>query len=104
MGYLKPISDMVTDTAATLNIIKEGGSIKDNKNYIVQSIVFKDMNIDECLKWIEKYNYKFNKVDYKKNNVIRFRQYTPNYVKKKGYNDYITHKINNNISLVIVYK
>jgi hypothetical protein len=104
MGYLKPISDMVTNTAATLNIIKEGGKINDKKNYIVQSIVFKNMSIDECIKFCIEHKYKYNKVDYKKNGVIRIRQYTPSYLKTKGYNEYTTHKINNNISLIIVYK
>ena len=103
MGYLKPISDMVTDTAATLNIIKEGGNIKNEKDYIIQSIIFKNMNLDDCIKFCKEHKYKYNKVDYNKK-TIRIRQYTPNYLKKKGYNDYITHKINNNISLIIVYK
>jgi hypothetical protein len=108
MGYLKPISDMVTDTAATLNIIKEGGKINDKindkQNYIVQSIIFKNMSIDECIKFCQENNFKFNKVIYKKNNSIVIRQYTPNYVKKKGYINYVTHKVNNNIILNVVYK
>jgi hypothetical protein len=87
-----------------LNIIKEGGSLKNEKNYIVQSIVFKNMSVDECIKFCIEHKYKYNKVDYKKNGVIRIRQYTPSYLKTKGYNEYTTHKINNNISLIIVYK
>jgi hypothetical protein len=104
MGYLKPISDMVTNTAATLNIIKEGGTINDKKNYIVQSIVFKNMSIDECIKFCQENDFNFNKVDYKKNGIIQIRQYTKNYLKKKDFIVYKTHKVNNNISLIVVYK
>ena len=107
MGYIKPISDIITDTAASINIIKEGGTIKNKKDYIVQSIIFENMNEKDCLNFCIEHKYKFNKVDIKENKIIIIRQYTPNYLKKKGYSKYIkSHTYGNNekISLIIAYK
>ena len=102
--YLKKISDVVTDTAAVTDMIVRGGTIKTEKEYIIQSIIFKDYDIDDVVNFCIHHDYKFKKIDYKKNNTIRARQYNPQYLKTKGYTEYKTHKINNNISFVIAYK
>jgi hypothetical protein len=97
LGYLKILSDKITDLGASMNIIKEGGRIKNN--YIIQSILF-DKNkydINKASLWLYDNNFKFNKVDIT-DNFLRFRQTRP--LKKYKY---YTRKHNKYIKYIIAY-
>ena len=102
LGYLKYISDKLTDTASILDKVYHGGKIID---YRIQSILFnkKKMNLDECKKWILDKKLKIKKIDETKN-YYRFRQLGNQYIKSKGYNDYNTIDIDKDIKMIIVYK
>jgi len=67
----------------------------------IQSIIFKlgppyNWNISESKNWLRSHNFIYKKVDIT-SNYLRFRQFYP----KKEYN-YITKKISNGISLIIL--
>lgn len=75
-----------------------------DKKYIIQSIIFNNVKKDYIINFCKEHNFKHNKMDFKDNNIIRVRQYNPDYIEKNGFNIYRIHKINNNISFVIAYK
>jgi len=73
---------------------------------IIQSVLFRNnvYNIPDCLKWLKTYNLNSNKVD-KTLKFYRWRQVSPNFLRKEGYNHYITKTIDNgNILLIEAYK
>ena len=88
----------------TIKQIK-GGSIMKNKNYVVQTILFKKSmwNDREAVKWLKKHNYRGVEVD-EKENTLRYRQYEPEYVKSLGFKKYKTKELNDGIDIVLVYK
>ena len=74
-------------------------------NYKVQSVLFdKDnMSLQASIDWIIKEQYKIKKID-ETDTQYRFRQLDPNYLKRKGYTEFRTKKLNDTISLIIAYK
>jgi hypothetical protein len=74
-------------------------------NYKVQSIVFdkSQIDLDEAINWVVNHNDKIKKID-ETETEFRFRQLEPSYLKRKGYTEYRTKKLNDIVSLVIVYK
>lgn len=54
--------------------------------YKVQSIIFnkKLYDLNECIIWLNNNGYKINKVD-ETSNFFRFRQVSPEKLKKEGY-------------------
>jgi hypothetical protein len=102
MGYIKPISDFITNLGARFDIIKQGGNI--NNDFVVQSIIFKKMDLNDCIKFCDNINFKYKKINDKNKNKIVISEFTDNYLKKKGYENKITQKLNNNISLKLIYK
>jgi hypothetical protein len=104
LGYLKNISDTITDTAATVDKLFIGGNIS-NDNSMIQSILFdkNKYNINECNEFLKKYKYKNNKNDIT-NNYYRYHQYNPIYLKKLGYNDYMIKTIKPGLKILLVYK
>lgn len=74
-------------------------------NYKVQSIVFeknKLSSIEEALNWIVEHKYNIKKVD-ETDTQLRFRQLSPDYLKRKGFTEYRTKVLNPVISLILVY-
>lgn len=102
MNYIKPISDFTTKLAATYDIIKQGGNIKNNDYFLIQSIIFKNIELNECIKFCEKIKYDYKKIK-NNNNKIIIQKYTVNYLKKQGYNKKKTLKLNDNISLKTMF-
>jgi hypothetical protein len=104
--YLKKIANTLTDLGGKFNEIIEGTGInqKHSKNYKIQSVVFnkKYWTIPKAKKWLKENNYKCDDVD-KKDNSIRFRQIDPATINKKTWK-YTTHRLENNIDLIILYK
>jgi hypothetical protein len=98
LGYLKILSDKITDLGASMNVIKEGGRVKNN-NYIIQSILFnkEKYDVNKASLWLYEHNFKFNKVDIT-DNYLRFRQSRPS----KKYK-YYTKNINKNIKFIFAY-
>jgi len=74
-------------------------------NYKVQSIVFdkSQIDLDEAIDWVISHKDKVKKID-ETETEWRFRQLEPSYLKRKGYTEYRTKKLNDIVSLVIVYK
>lgn len=74
-------------------------------NFKVQSVLFdkSNMSLQASIDWIIKEQYKIKKID-ETDTQYRFRQLDPNYLKRKGYTEFRTKKLNDSISLVITYK
>lgn len=74
-------------------------------NYKVQSIVFeKDkISLNNAIEWVISHKDKIKKID-ETDTQYRFRQLEPNYLKRKGYKNYVTKKLNDTVSLILVYK
>ena len=74
-------------------------------DYKVQSIVFeKDMiHLQEALDWVVSHGDKVKKID-ETDTQYRFRQLDPTYLKRKGFTEYRTKKLNEIVSLILVYK
>ena len=74
-------------------------------NYKIQSVLFdkNNMSLQASIDWIISEQYKIKKID-ETDTQYRFRQLDPNYLKRKGYTEYRTKKLNDSISLVIAYK
>lgn len=105
-GYLKNISNTVTDLAGRMNEIVLGAGLgavegegfvnrvpDKSENHIVQSIVFmrdQGWTVPQAKKWLKDNDYFYDEVD-KKPNQIRFRQYNPEDLKVKRH--YISEKI-----------
>lgn len=104
--YLRKIANSLTDLGGKFNEIIHGTGIhnKHSKNYKVQSVLFnkKHWTIPKAKKWLKENNYLGLEVD-KKENTLRFRQIDPNTLDKEIWR-YTTHRLDNNIDLVIVYK
>lgn len=104
--YLRSIANTFTDMGGKFNEIIQGTGIikKHNKNYKVQSVVFDKSKWTKlkAKKWLSENNYKNDDIDVKEN-TLRFRQFDPKTVNKKLYR-YTTHRLDNNIDLIIVYK
>ena len=73
--------------------------------YKVQSIVFeKDMiDFQEALDWVISHGDKVKKID-ETDTQFRFRQLDPNYLKRRGYTEYRTKRLNDVVSLIIAYR
>jgi len=72
---------------------------------IVQSVLF-DSNIwdvPNAVAWLVDNNFKVIKI-HKTDKKYRFRQVSPDALKKKGYVNYMIKKLNNGVELVIAYK
>jgi hypothetical protein len=108
LGYLKILSDNLTNLGANLDIIYQGGNLQTKQSLgggVIQSIIFnkKKYNIDDCKKWILDNNYKIKKIDETKK-FYRFRQFNPYYLKKLGYNNYQTKILKPGLEIIIVSK
>ena len=78
-----------------------------NKEYQIHTILFnKHKNkIEDAIKWILDNDYKIGKI-HETTNEYRFRQISPEILKKHGFNQYRTKMIEptREIQLVIAYK
>jgi hypothetical protein len=86
--------------------MSSGGSKSEQKDYLVQSVVFKKSkySLEEAKKWLKENKYKDKGVDEKKS-FWRFRQLNPMTVKLKGFSHYITKPLETSgVELIIVYK
>ena len=74
-------------------------------DYKVQSIVFEKDKIDlqEAFDWVVSHGDKVKKID-ETETQYRFRQLNPDYLKRKGYTEFRTQKLNDVVSLIIAYK
>jgi hypothetical protein len=72
--------------------------------YKIQSILFykKKYSLLDAIDFLMRHNYKIKKLDETKN-YYRFRQYDPNYLKKRGYSRVISKKIGKGILFIIYY-
>ena len=88
MNYIKPISDILTTTAAIGNYILSGGKldnkISEFKNLKLHTILFpkKYYTIEKAKKWLDDNNYKNSKMTEQKN-YYRFQQLGNQYIKNK---------------------
>ncbi len=73
--------------------------------YKVQSIVFeKDMiDFQEALDWVISHGDKVKKID-ETDTQFRFRQLDPNYLKRRGYTEFRTKRLNDVVSLILAYR
>ena len=73
--------------------------------YKVQSIVFEkdQIALQEAIDWVVTHGDKIKKID-ETETQYRFRQLDPSYLKRIGYKEYRTKKLNDIVSLVLVYK
>jgi hypothetical protein len=74
-------------------------------DYKVQSIVFeKDMiGFQEALDWVVAHGDKVKKID-ETETQYRFTQLDPNYLKRRGYTEYRTKRLNDVVSLILAYR
>jgi hypothetical protein len=74
-------------------------------DYKVQSIVFEKDKIDlqEAFDWVVSHGDKVKKID-ETETQYRFRQLNPDYLKRKGFTQFRTQKLNDVVSLILVYK
>jgi hypothetical protein len=104
--YLKKIANAFTDLGGKFNEIIHGTGIhkKHSKSHKDQSVVFdkKHWTVKEAKKWLLENNYTASKVD-RKLNTLRFRQIDPEQFNRDEWK-YTTHRLPDNIELVIVYK
>ena len=73
--------------------------------YKVQSIVFEkdQIALQEAIDWVVTHGDKIKKID-ETETQYRFRQLDPSYLKRIGYKEYRTKKLNDIVSLILVYK
>jgi hypothetical protein len=71
----------------------------------VQSIIIKKDNYDleKACNWIVNNHFQLKKID-ETTNTFRFRQFSPQALRKEGYNNYKTLKLNPDIDLVVAFK
>lgn len=72
--------------------------------YKLQSIIF-DKNLyslEQCINWIKDNGFSLIKVDETKN-YYRFRQASPNFLIKNGYDKVVTKEIHNGIKFILYY-
>ena len=79
--------------------------MSEDPNYKVQSILFdKDkISLDEAIEWVINHKDKINKID-ETETQYRFRQISPEYLKRKGYTEFRTKRLNDTVALIIAYK
>ena len=77
----------------------------DNKNYKISSVYIpkKDYNLSQAIEFLKKHKFKTKKVD-ESEKYYKFRQLSPQTLKKYGFNDYKAKKLANNIIIILVYK
>ena len=104
--YLRKIANAFTDLGGKFNEIIHGTGIhgKHSKTHKVQSVLFskKHWTIPKAKKWLKENNYVFSDID-KKPNTLRFRQLDPDQFDKDEW-AYTTHRLPDNVELVIAYK
>lgn len=74
--------------------------------YKIQSILFNKKNdLTFCVYWLKYNNFKIEKVD-ETEHYYRFRQISPDTLRKQGYKKFITKLIDedNDIKYIIAYK
>lgn len=76
-----------------------------DSDYKVQSIVFdkNQIGLQEAIDWVISHGDKVKKID-ETDTQYRFRQLSPDYLKRKGYTDFRTKRLNDVVSLILVYK
>jgi len=74
-------------------------------DYKVQSILFEkdQIGLQEAIDWVVSHGDKVKKID-ETDTQYRFRQLDPTYLKRKGFTEYRTKKLNEIVSLILVYK
>ena len=74
-------------------------------DYKIQSILFdkSEINLQDAINWVISHKDKIKKID-ETETQYRFRQLEPSYLKRKGFTEYRTKKLNDIVSLVIAYK
>ena len=74
-------------------------------DYKVQSVLFKrpEWSEAEAKKWVKENKFKNLGVDVKPNHY-RYRQLSPNVIRKQGYKHFVTKHISESIDLIIAYK
>ena len=72
---------------------------------IIQSILFNNQiwNVIDAANWCLNHGHKVVKID-DAPSVFRFRQVSPTTLRRKGYTDYKTIRINHGIEFVMAYK
>lgn len=74
-------------------------------DYKIQSILFdkSEINLQDAINWVISHKDKIKKID-ETETQYRFRQLEPSYLKRKGFTEYRTKRLNEIVSLVIAYK
>jgi hypothetical protein len=74
-------------------------------DYKVQSILFnKDkISLNEAIEWVVSHKDKVKKID-ETETQWRFRQLEPSYLKRNGFTEFRTKRLNDTVALVLVYK
>jgi hypothetical protein len=99
------VLEFATDLASVFDRLVKGNGINE-KNYVVQSIIFdkSKWNTTTANEWLKKYKYKNKGVD-ETDKQLRYRQINPDYIERKGFDKFITKKLGKSgISLIISYK
>ena len=76
-----------------------------DSDYRVQSIVFdKDqIGLQEAIDWVVSHKDKVKKID-ETDTQYRFRQLDPAYLRRQGFTKYVTKRLNDVVSLILVYR
>lgn len=79
--------------------------MNEKADYRVQSILFdkSKISLEDAIDWIVNHKDKIKKID-ETETQFRFRQLEPSYLKRIGFTEYRTKKLNDIVSLVLVYK
>jgi len=74
-------------------------------DFKVQSILFdkNQISLQDAIDWVICHNDKIKKID-ETQTEYRFRQISPEYLKRKGYTEFRTKRLNDTVSLVIADK
>ncbi len=64
---------------------------------------FNRWSVIKAAQWLQDHDFKIKKLDITEN-YLRFRQVSPTSLKKKGFTQYITKRIKNDIELIIALK
>jgi hypothetical protein len=74
-------------------------------DYKLQSIVFEknEIGLEEAIDWVISHGDKIKKID-ETETQYRFRQLSPDYLKRKGFTEFRTQKLNEVVSLILAYK
>ena len=77
-----------------------------NHKYIIQSVLFPTdiFSIEEAKAWLEEHKLKNKKVDMRSIQFTRWRQISPEVLKKKGYTKYFTYKLKNGVEYIVSFK